>query len=82
MKINPDHPVTQQMEGQWYKLLAILMLRYGLTEFEVTIENVDKMAAFLEDGAIVADCRGGGLMVRLVPMAEALKLAGTPGGTA
>lgn len=79
MEINPNNPVTQQMHEQWHKVVALLMVDYGITEFEIT-EDMLRAFAHLGGGAVVADARGGRFVVRLVDNAEAERLARKEGG--
>jgi hypothetical protein len=43
MELNPEHPVTQEMRGQWHKLLAIVMSKLGHARIELTMSD---LAAF------------------------------------
>lgn len=74
MKLNPDNPVTQQMDGNWHKLVLMLMLEMGVTEFEVTTERIDKMVASPYQ-AVVADARGGRFVLRAVTMEQGQRMA-------
>lgn len=81
-ELNPNHPVVDEMRGQWHKIVAILMARMGADE--VVITPVDVEDALSRPGGInvVADTRGGGhqLTLRLVSDAEAHQLARAAGG--
>lgn len=74
MKLNPDNPVTQQMDGNWHKLVLMLMLEMGVTEFEVTTDRIDKMVAG-QYQAVVADARGDRFVLRAVTMDQARQMA-------
>ncbi len=74
MKLNPDNPVTQQMDGNWHKFVLMLMIEMGVTEFEVTTERIDAIAAG-QYQAVVADARGGRFVLRAVTMDQARQLA-------
>lgn len=74
MKLNPDNPVTQQMDGNWHKFVLMLMIEMGVTEFEVTTERIDAIAAG-QYQAVVADARGGRFVLRAVTMEQARQLA-------
>lgn len=80
MKLNPEHPVTQAMDDVWHKVVAMLMVRYGLTEFEITPEAAVRLAHEIDGKTVVADARGGRLVIRLLSTEEALRLAGVPTG--
>lgn len=79
MELNPNNPITQQMHDHWHKVVALLMVDFGITEFEIT-EEMLKGFEHLGGGAVVADARGGRFVVRLVDWAEAERLARKEGG--
>lgn len=35
-EINPNHPVTQEMREQWHKIVALMMVHFGIKEFRIT----------------------------------------------
>lgn len=78
MEINPNHPVTQQVHDHWHKVAAILMMRLGVDSYEVTEEDV--LALGDNRRGVVADCRGGRFVVRLVTMEEGERMAREAGG--
>lgn len=82
MNLNPNHPVSQQADGQWHKLLAVVMLKQGLKKVELTIEDVKRVAA--GNVNIVLDARGeaqsGKMTIRIVDDQEAERLAAEAGG--
>ena len=77
-ELNPNHPVTQAVHDQWHKIAGILMMKLGTNAIEITSEDVQALGD--EERAIVADCRGGHLIVRLVTMEEGARLAKREGG--
>lgn len=76
-EINPNHPVTREVHGQWHKIVAVIMYSMGMKEFRLTEEMIRSMP---RDLAVAFDTRGGGACVRLITMAEANDLAKTEGG--
>lgn len=78
MEINPNHPVTRQAHDHWHKVAAILMMRLGVDVLEITEDDVSKLGN--NEKAVVADCRGGKFVLRLVTMEEGEKLAREAGG--
>lgn len=75
---NPNHPVTQQMQTEWHKICAIMMLAVDRTEFEITPELVND---FVASGKMIAcDLRGGRMVIRLMTEAEGERLARQEGG--
>ncbi len=80
---NPNHPVTRALHDHWHKLCAIALYTLGAPELEITEDDIAKFSAALGPGAsIVADTRGGGLVLRLVNGAEAERLVRKEGGLA
>ena len=54
MELNPNNPVTMQMHDHWHKMCAVLMLKTGAHEVDVTPEDVQRLADEGEDCAIQA----------------------------
>ena len=59
-------------QGQWHKLLLMVMLKYGYSEVEITEEDVALIEQ--EDMAILSDYRGGRLVIRALKSSEATQL--------
>jgi hypothetical protein len=78
-ELNPNHPVTVEIREQWHKLLAVLMHKFGLTEVEIT---VDDLLTLEKSGLmnITAHPKGDVITLRLVSDAEAARLAREEGG--
>lgn len=78
MELNPNHPITRMAHDSWHKVAAILMLKSNQTAVEITETDI----AMLGDNekAVVADCRGGKFVIRVIGMAEATALAREEGG--
>ena len=68
MELNPNHKVVRQAHDHWHKIAALIMLKLGKTELEITPEDVNKIAS--GNVNIVLDARGesetGILRVRIV----------------
>lgn len=77
--LNPNHPVVQEVQDQWYKLCAILIHRSGATEVKITWSDVD---AFADSGLanIVVHPQDDGITLRLVSNKEAREIARKEGG--
>ena len=79
-ELDPNHPVLREAHDHWHKLVAILMLKFGVTEVEITIPDILK----LEGVAVCLDERGskktGKMHLRLMTEAEGEKLAIEAGG--
>ncbi len=76
-ELNPNHPVTQLTRDQWHKITAVIMHKLGLSEIELTANDVQNLADSYPDGTpcIVADARAGRFVVRLISGREAEFLA-------
>lgn len=84
MELNPNHKVVRQAHDHWHKIAALIMVKLGKTELQITMDDVRK----LEGGNtnIVLDARGesetGILTVRIVDDKTAAELARKEGGRA
>lgn len=78
MELNPNHPATREVHDHWHKVVGILMMKLGKTELEITDSDISALGD--NERAVVADCRGGKFVVRLVTMKEGAKLAREAGG--
>jgi hypothetical protein len=63
---------------QWHKIVGVLMLKFGVTDVEIESDDVVRLGD--NEKAVVADCRGGRFIIRVVGMDEARKLAHREGG--
>lgn len=77
-ELNPNHPVTREVHDHWHKVCGILMMRLGKTVIEIT--EADIVALGDNEKAVVADCRGGKFILRMVTMEEGGRLARDAGG--
>jgi N-glycosylase/DNA lyase len=84
MELNPNHKVVRQAHDHWHKIAALIMVKLGLTELKLTLDDVNKVAA--GDINIVLDARGeretGVLTVRIVDDKTADAMARQEGGRA
>jgi hypothetical protein len=82
MELNPNHPVTMAAHDHWHKIVALLMAHFGVNEIEIPLSEV--MALATDDPAkmkaVLLQDTGHSLMLRIVTMAEAEKLAKEAGG--
>lgn len=80
MELNPNHGVVRELSDQWYKICAALMLKFGKTEIELTVSDIENLTTSGKAN-IVADTRGDRfLTLRLVSDAEAIQIAKKEGG--
>lgn len=77
-EINPNHPVTQMTRDNWHKIVGVLMLKFGVTDVEIEIDDVLRMGD--NEKAVVADCRGGRFIIRVMDNKQAVALARKEGG--
>lgn len=78
-ELNPDHPVTQGLREQWFKLLAVVLWKYRDTlPKHVVLTEADFAgiaAAFPNMPTIVAHDRADGLHLRVMDESEGQRLA-------
>lgn len=81
-ELNPNHPITRAAHDQWHKLLALAMFVTNHTE--VHIREVDITNFLRKYNAVVLDTTDekakGHIVLKLVTLAEAEKLARKAGG--
>ncbi len=84
MELNPNHKVVRQAHDNWHKIAALIMVRLGLKEVQLTMGDIDEVAK--GNVNIVLDARGesktGIITVRIVDDKTALELARHEGGRA
>ena len=82
MELNPNNAAVTQANGQWHKLLALVMVKLGLTEITVTVNDVEKLTK--GNVTIVLDARSESntseLTISLVDDKTAKELARQEGG--
>jgi hypothetical protein len=44
MELNPNHKVVRQAHDNWHKIAALILVKLGLTELQLTMEDVDKIS--------------------------------------
>lgn len=76
-EINPNHPVTRLLRDNWHAVVAVLMVKFKVTEVEITTDDLVRLESVFPQAlpAVVADTRGGKFIVRLMAMDDALELA-------
>ena len=79
--LNPNEPTTNAMREQWHKACRLIMWKLGLTEFEITADDLLAWEASKQNN-IAADARSNRLVLRLMTYEEALALAKVSGGLA
>ena len=84
MELNPNNKVVRQAHDNWHKIAALIMVKLGLKELPITIDDVNRIAA--GNINIVLDARGesetGVMTVRIVDDSTAEQLAKAEGGRA
>ena len=81
-ELNPNHPVTIAAHDHWHKIVALLMVRFNETEIEIPLSEIMQFATDdpAKMKAVVLQDTGHSLVLRLVDMKEAEKLAREAGG--
>lgn len=78
-KLNPNHPVVTALDDQWHKIVAVMMLKLGLTEIVLTYEDVEAVTGQAKRN-IAAKENEDGLRLWLVTDEEGMQLARENGG--
>jgi hypothetical protein len=78
-ELNPNHPVTQELREQWYKLCACLMLKFGVDTVDLTSADIEKLSSSGRANITVRPA-GDVITLALVSDSEALRLARREGG--
>lgn len=79
-RFNPNHPVTQAIDDQWHKLLALVLVKLGQERVVLTEEDVDAIAARPGGTVVVAHSHRDSIELRIVTEAEGEALARKAGG--
>lgn len=81
-ELNPNHPVTMAAHDNWHKIVALLMIHFNESEIEIPLSEIEKLISNdpSKMKAVVLHDTGHSLMLRLVSMSEAEKLAKEAGG--
>ena len=83
--LNPNHLVTRSLEGQWHKVLALVLQKYAdvlPADVVLTYADIDAHLRLADGLAVVAHEKADGLHLRIVTMEEARRLARLEGGLA
>jgi len=79
MELNPNHPMTQAIRPEWYKIAIIFMLRNG--DRHTVIDHVDlRLLDSVEGCSIAVQDKDDGLHLTIVTADEAEQLLATHGG--
>lgn len=79
MELNTNHGVTAEVREQWHKLCALVMFKLGVTEIQITTDDVERFTASGRANITVRP-KDHVLTLALVSDAEALRLARKEGG--
>lgn len=78
MNLNPNHPTTQALDGNWHKIVAILLVKHGINHTVITLDDLktlDSGGAFMTVQELP-----DGIHLRLVDEETAHRLARENGG--
>jgi hypothetical protein len=81
-ELNPNHPVTAAVSDHWHKIVALMMMQQGVEEVEISLAEIREMIPDdpAKMKAVIIRDTGQSIIIRLVPMSEAEKLAREAGG--
>lgn len=74
MELNPENKTTAAARDYWHTIVALLLIKLGLSEIRITKADIDKMAALLEVPTIMIHDHAAGLDLKLITRAEAAML--------
>lgn len=74
MKMNPENPLVAGMEGNWHKIVAVLLHKLKLPEILVTAADFEAYMAAHPDSAVLMHDKADGLHLMLVTMEQAKAL--------
>lgn len=77
MELNPNHPVTQAVHDHWHKICALVMVKLGVKQVEITSVDID---AIQKGVNIILHDTGASILVSLVDDATVEYLAKREGG--
>ena len=80
MELNPNHKTAWEARDNWHKVVALIMVKLGMTELEIELADVKKLEA--GNVNIVLDTKAGKFKIRIVDDATAAELARQEGGRA
>jgi hypothetical protein len=83
--INPKHPMVQALDGQWMKIVALLLHKHKLSGTQITIEDFVAMEKDFPSqpgkmAVVVAHGKGEVIELSLKCEREAREMAATQGG--
>ena len=81
MELNPNHPVTSTMHDNWHKIVVLLMMKFRKAHIEIPLSAIQELAGS-DLGAVVIQTKGDKIILDLVSLAEAERLAKKEGGQA
>jgi hypothetical protein len=74
VELNAEHPTTSKLHDQWVKIVAILLHKSGLSEFVITPQDIEQLAASDKLPTVMADDQPDGLHLKLIGKDEAEQL--------
>lgn len=78
-EINPGHPVTDALRGQWFKVLAVVLWKYRAvlpSDVSISPKDFDEIsAAFPDMPTVVANEHDGALHLSVVSEEEGHRIA-------
>lgn len=77
--LNPNHPVTRAMDGQWHKIAALIMAKAGIRSVVITPADIESLGQGGGTGIAIKD-QPDGIHVWLVDQETGAALARKEGG--
>lgn len=74
MELNPNNPTTKAAHDHWHAIVAVMMVKLGLTDVLINRTDMDKLHALPEAPTVMLHDSAEGLRVKLITRAEAEQL--------
>jgi hypothetical protein len=79
-RLNPNHPVSIWAQENYHKLIVALMIKFGYTEIDITVEDVKALGDFAGGANIVVHVHNETISLKIVTDKEAQEMADGAGG--
>lgn len=79
-ELNPNHPVTRKAHDNWHKVAALIMMKLGINEVVLTLEDINSLGTRPGGTNIAMKDADGVLRIFLCTDEEGQRLARQEGG--
>lgn len=71
MEMNPDNPTTKAAHDHWHAIIAVVMIKLGITHININADDMAKVHALPELPTVMLHDHAGGLDLKLITQVEA-----------